>query len=61
MAARHVCRLRLLTGAALCARHSHSWVVNPKVEIDSQSTPITRSRGLLKALLSATRALLLTN
>jgi hypothetical protein len=36
------------------------WVVNPKVNFNSQSTPITRFRGFLKALSSATRALLLT-
>ena len=36
------------------------WVINPKVVFDSHSTPITRFRGFLKALSSATRALLLT-
>jgi len=33
------------------------WGENPKVNFDSQSTPITCFRGLLKALSSATRAL----
>src|SRR5580704_10230943 len=36
------------------------WVINPKVDFDSHSTPITRFRGFPKALSSATRALLLT-
>jgi hypothetical protein len=37
-----------------------AWVINPKVDFDSHSTPITRFQGFPKALSSATRALLLT-